>query len=145
MPSKDAHLSAARENQRVIEYLCQKVDEFPGWVATVAFYKALHVIEALFAVDGTGVDGHTDKHEQRNTLLKKTRRYQQLWKFYRPLFQASLVARYLRENQNVPTHEVFATYMPPDTVVRLVLGHYLKQIEKSATGLATAAGATFEI
>jgi hypothetical protein len=144
MPSKDAHLSAARENQLAIEHLC-KVDQFPGWVTTVAFYKALHVIEALFAVDGAGAAGHTDRHEQRNTLLKKTKRYQQLWKFYRPLYQASLVARYLRENQNVPTYEVFAKYMPPDVVKGRVLGHYLKQIEKSATGLATAAGASFEI
>jgi hypothetical protein len=145
MPSKDAHLAAARENQFVIEYLCEKVDEFPGWITTVACYKALHIIEALFAVDGTGVYGHTDRHEQRNNLLKTSKRYQQLWKFYRPLFQASLIARYLRENQNGPTFEVFSQYMPPANVTRLVLGHYLKQVEKSATKLATDAGAAFAV
>jgi len=44
-----------------------------------------------------------------------------------------------RENQ------VFSQYMPPANVTRLVLGHYLKQIEKSATKLATDAGAAFAI
>src|SRR3990172_8898931 len=103
MPSKDAHLAAARENQDVIDYLCLQVDKFPGWIATVAFYKALHVVEALFAVDGTGSGGHTDRHEDRNRLLKKTSRYQHIWKSYRPLYQASLIARYLRENTNTDT------------------------------------------
>ena len=145
MPSKDAHLSAARENQLVIDYLCQRVDQFSAWVATVACYKALHVIEALFAVDSAGGHGHTDKHEDRNRLLKRTKRYQQIWKFYRPLFQASLIARYLRDNQNAPTYEVFARYMTPDTVKSRLLDHCLKQIEKSATKLARAAGADFDL
>jgi hypothetical protein len=92
MPSKEAHLAAARENQRAIDYLCLKIEDFPGWVTTVAFYKALHVIEALFAVDGAGRGGHTDRHEERNSRLRETRRYQQLWKFYRPLYQASLIS-----------------------------------------------------
>ena len=89
--------------------------------------------------------GHTDDHKARNNLLKTTRRYQQLWKFYRPLFQASLIARYLRENTGAPTYAVFPQYMPSTAVKDRVLGHYLKQIEKSASALAAAAGQEFQI
>jgi hypothetical protein len=136
MPSKDAHLAAARENQRAIDYLSERLDQFPGWTATIAFYKALHVVEALFAVDGAAGSGHTDKHEIRNRVLKTTTRYQQIWKNYRELFQTSLIARYLRANENGPEYEIFSRYMPPEAVKKLVLGHWLLQVQKSAAHLA---------
>ncbi len=41
MPSREAHIAAARENQRALEYLSERFDSFGGWVAVVAFYKAL--------------------------------------------------------------------------------------------------------
>lgn len=137
MPSKEAHLAAAKENQRAIDYLCRKIDEFPAWVTTVAFYKALHVVEALFAVDNAGVAGHTDGHKERNEILKRTSRYQHIWKSYRELFQASLIARYLRDNRNAPAHEVFSQWMPPSEVKSKVLDHWLHQIEESASRLAS--------
>ncbi len=131
MPSSEAHIAAARENQRAIDYLAERIDAFPGWVAVVAFYKALHVVEAVFASDGTG-GGHTDDHRTRNAVLKSTVRYQQIWRFYRPLYQASLIARYLRENDKRPEYEVFSRFMPPEKVRSLILNHYLKQVETSA-------------
>jgi hypothetical protein len=135
MPSKNAHESAALENQQVIDYLLERVDDFPQWVVTVAFYKALHVIEAVFAGDVESPVQHTDDHKYRNRILKTTNRYRHLWKHYRPLFEASLIARYLRENDNADTHEVFSQYMPPQKVKELVLGHYLHQIQNSARKL----------
>lgn len=136
MPSKEAHLAAAAENQQAIDYLSERLDDFPGWTTTVAFYKALHIVEALFAVDGAGAGGHTDDHRERNRILKQTKRYQQIWRYYRELFQASLVARYLREDQSGPTYEVFSRYMPPQRVRQLVLNHWLRQLGMSAARLA---------
>ena len=40
MPSKKAHLAAAKENQAAIDYLCIQVESFPAWVVTIAFYKS---------------------------------------------------------------------------------------------------------
>jgi hypothetical protein len=131
MPSKGAHLAAATANQHAIDYLCQRLNDFPGWTTTVAFYKALHIVEALLAVDGC----HTDSHEERNRVLKKTKRYQQIWRFYRELYQASLIARYLREDQAGKDYEVFSKYMSPEDVRRLALGHWLRQIQNSAKNL----------
>jgi len=133
MPNKEAHLAAALENQKVIDFLCNKIDDHPGWVVTVAFYKALHVVEAMFA-EGPSMPGHTDDHKTRNAILKD-KRFSHIWKNYRPLWTASLIARYLRENTNSPTYDIFSSYMPPAIVKNLVLGHYLKQVEKSAGNL----------
>lgn len=131
MPSKAAHTQAARENQRAIDYLSEKIDEFPQWVTTIAFYKALHIVEAILAAEGR----HCDDHAARNLLLKTTRRFQHIWKHYRPLFNDSLIARYLREDGNSPTYDVFATYLSPGEVRAQVLGHRLRQIEQSARTL----------
>jgi hypothetical protein len=135
MPSKDAHLAAAKANQNAIDYLLVRIKDFPGWTITIAFYKALHIVEALFAVDGQEVAQHTDSHEERNSLLKKTKRYQQIWIFYRKLYQASLIARYLQEDEKGKDCEVFSKYMPPEDVKQLALGHWLLQIQKSAATL----------
>lgn len=130
MPNKEAHIAAALENQKVIDYLCERADDHPGWVVTVAFYKALHVVEAMFAGDPSG-PGHTDSHIIRNNVLKN-RKYSHIWKNYQPLYTASLIARYLRSNENAPTYEVFSAFMPANVVKNMVLGHYLRQVEKSA-------------
>ena len=131
MPSKAAHVQAAQENQRAIDHLSEKIDEFPQWVTTIAFYKALHIVEAILAAEGK----HCDDHAARNLLLKSTRRFQHIWKHYRPLFNDSLVARYLREDGNSPTYDVFSRYLSPSDVRTQVLGHRLRQIEQSARTL----------
>jgi hypothetical protein len=77
----------------LLALLLPQLDEFPDWVTTVAFYKALHIVEAVFANDinvrhGTG-------HEHRERVLKTTTKYRHLYKYYRPLYTASVKARYL--------------------------------------------------
>lgn len=131
MPSKAAHTLAASENQKAIDYLCVKLEEFPQWVATVAFYKALHIVEAVLAAEGK----HTDEHKVRNRLLKTTPKYEHIWKHYRPLFNDSMIARYLRHDENMPTYEVFSTYLPPAQVRSQILNHHLRQVERSARTL----------
>src|SRR3989339_1752179 len=118
MPSKQAHVAAAIENQKAIEFLCGRLEDFPGRVATIAFYKALHIVEALLAGDPAIGDGHTDDHKARNHLLKSTNRYKHIWKNYFPLWQASLVACYLRDDDGGVDCEVFPRFMPPEVVRR---------------------------
>lgn len=140
MPSKEAHLAAARSNEATLRYLLAGGDEHLGWVASVAFYEALHIVEAVLAGDPHATVHHTDDHKLRNKHLKSTNRYAQLWKMYRPLWEASLIARYLREDSGSPTHEVFTTYMPRQTVEQLLLGHYLVQLKKAAARLLDEPG-----
>jgi hypothetical protein len=49
MASKAAHVAAAKHNQATIDYLLAGSDEHLPWVVTVAFYKALHIVEAASA------------------------------------------------------------------------------------------------
>ena len=135
MPSKAAHVAAAKRNQATIDYLLVGSDEHLPWVVTVAFYKALDVVEAVFAADQKGPVQHTDDHKIRNQVLKTTNRYQQLWRMYRPLWEASLIARYLRTDDNAPAYTDFAQYMNRSQIEQRLLGHYLAQIESSAAKL----------
>ena len=61
---------------------------FPDWVVTVAFYKAVHLVEGLLVRKGRG----TTNHSQRNQVLK--RQFVTVWREYRPLYNQSRVARY---------------------------------------------------
>lgn len=132
MPSKEAHIAAAKENQATIDCLLAQSDEHLRWVVTIAFYKALHVVEALLAGDSQSPVDHTDEHSTRNKLLKTTRRYENIWRHYRPLWEASLIARYLRANESGPAYDVFTNYMPRPVVESMVLRHYLAKIITSA-------------
>ena len=49
MPSSEAHVRAALNNQATIDYLLAGGVVHAPWVVTVAFYKALHVVEAVLA------------------------------------------------------------------------------------------------
>ena len=131
MPTKSAHRVAAIENMRALQYLSQRIDDFPQWATTVAFYTALHVIEAVFAHDNR----HTDDHAQRNRLLKSNQRYKHLWQHYRPLWNDSLIARYLKCDASSDVVELFSTYMAPSKVEAFHVHHNLHQIILSARRL----------
>ena len=45
MPAKDEHVAIAKRNETTLDYLLADVSQHAEWVATVAFYTALHYIE----------------------------------------------------------------------------------------------------
>jgi len=96
-------------------------------VATVAFYRAVHLVEAVFAKGGN--HGHT--HEGRERILKQDKALNRLWHNYRQLYSASIVARYLGRG-NVTA---FSQYMSSDQVQSILLDHHLRQIEKTVKKL----------
>jgi len=68
MASEADHISLADRNH---DFLVDVLREgrFPDWAATVAFYKAVHVVEAVFAADlGRDSTSHTDREESLKTL-----------------------------------------------------------------------------
>ena len=46
MPSEKSHIGVANDNHATLEYLLKEPDNHLAWIGTVAFYKALHVVEA---------------------------------------------------------------------------------------------------
>lgn len=135
MPNKTAHLRAARKNADTIEYLKERFDDFPEWVVTVAFYRALHIVEAVFHDDEKSPVDHTDQHSQRNHCLKTTKRYQKLWRHYRPLYNDSMVARYLQQHGSGEPVEVFSSYLSTEKIEGIHLKHNLHQVERTAMTL----------
>ncbi len=75
MPSKASHLCVVRENTATIEWIRKAPNPMPQWVVTVAFYKALHIVEAVFAADKYSPIRHADDHAQRNEVLRRENRY----------------------------------------------------------------------
>ncbi|MEK6238848.1 MAG: hypothetical protein N2C14_29385 [Planctomycetales bacterium] len=133
MPTKAAHIATAKQNQRLIDHFTDIDEDFSPWTAVVAFYKAVHVVETLFACDSNAPEKHTDGHTRRNDLLRRTKRYQNIWKHYRPLFQASMIARYLNADSN--SDDVFSRYMSREKVKETLVDHHLKQVQKSVEKL----------
>lgn len=135
MPSEASHLAIANRNQTVLDYLLQKPDGCAEWIVTVAFYKALHLVEAIFARDPK--IRHGLNHETRDRFLKTERRYSHIWKHYRPLWAASIVARYL-EGDSGSSYTSFSEYLSTDEIKMQLLDHRLRQIEQSVHKLLSS-------
>ena len=85
MASRAEHLEKARKNEA---FLSSLNDDHPEWLVVVAFYKAVHLVEALFAVEAF----HSRRHHMRNERLK--RKHGLIWTQFKPLFDLSRQVRY---------------------------------------------------
>lgn len=83
----ESHLTQWRHNRA---FLRTVKPEFPDWAVTVAFYTAVHAIDALFSHDNLSVVNHLD----RNGKLQNNNRYSKLWTHYYPLWTLSRTVRY---------------------------------------------------
>lgn len=88
MATEAEHRKQADHNQACLDSIDKT--RFPDWAATVAFYKAVHLVEMLLAKRNLGYRGGS--HTRRNNILKKD--YPAVWRDYRPLYAFSRVARY---------------------------------------------------
>ena len=97
MPDRAAHEAAADRARAAMTLLMSHADDdLLPWVVTTAFYSAVHKAESLFAVDRFAVVRHSSDHIQRNNTIRT--KYSALWLHYKPLLDASIVARYCSFN-----------------------------------------------
>jgi hypothetical protein len=133
MPHLNAHAALARRTQAVLDILLRSCDANPDWVATVAFYKAVHIVEAVFKhEDGSDSIGHGD----RNLRIRQD--HPDIWRLYAPLWMASKVARYLECGEHgTPSHQSFSTFAQhrSPNQVRNLVSHNLRKIEAWAEGV----------
>jgi hypothetical protein len=133
MPSQAAHLDLACRNQELINHLMKDVDRFPDWITTVAFYRALHLVEAVFATDPA--IKHGGDHGSRLRHLKSIKKYNAIYKAYHPLWTASIVARYLEDKETGGQFSSFSKYLTVEQVKSTILNHYLRRVESSVEQL----------
>ena len=115
------------------------------WVATIAFYKAVHVVEAVFDAH---LKQHSHGHDSRIETLKSPI-FHALFTPYRPLFGASLVARYLEDSSSrkfddkptaTTSFHSFANYLTPQEVVEKLVKKRLYTLEQESLNFLTNAG-----
>ena len=134
MPSEEDHINLAVANQVTLEFLMTEHGTHYPWVATVAFYKAVHISEAVFSrnVPPVHFSGHSDRNEELKT------KYPNLWKQFRPLWAASLIARYLEDsNQGRAPYKTFRDYMTPEKVETELIDNRLQALVIEAKPLLT--------
>ncbi len=131
MSTKSTHISIAAKNDKAKRYLLEKINDYPEWVTITAFYQALHMTEAVFA--GDKKIKHSQSHDNRLANLKSDNRYSHLYKHFRPLYSASMVARYLSADNK--EYSSFTEYLTPDEVLSEIINYRLCEIEKTVETL----------
>src|SRR4051812_16572729 len=99
MATESEHRRQAERNEEFLSGIDQ--NRFPDWKATVAFYKAVHLVEMLLAHLGRPAGG---SHTRRNNTLKRD--FPDLWREYRPLYAFSMYCP--SRNRNLPSRELAA-------------------------------------
>lgn len=117
MPSSKEHKEKAERNRRTLDHLIASGGN-PEWIAVVAFYTALHLVERLAARENL----HHSKHPDRLDYLTRHKQHRALHPHFQAIFDASLVARYGTVNQ-------FAKAYPATTVVDVLINKHLAAIE----------------
>jgi len=90
--SPRAHLRKARRNGDFARSYLDLADEFPDWVSTIAFYSALHFVDAYLAKE-YGL--HYQNHEERNIAVSNIHPLsQEISLEYLRLYELGLNSRY---------------------------------------------------
>jgi hypothetical protein len=122
-PSSQRHIQQWKHNRSFLPLIDPP---YADWIVNVAFYVALHAVDALLAHDRvTGVNSH----DARNDVLMRTNRYTQIQRHYMPLYQLSRTVRYLADPRQ---------WVPANQVESQVIKRFLYPIEKSVQNLIGA-------
>lgn len=133
MAAEADHIALANRNHDTLLFLLSKVEQYSEWVAIVAFYKAVHVVEAVFAHD---LQKHSSSHAIREGWLLQSK-YKSIWKSYYHLSNASRIARYLEVSPvdgsgsvgPSTTYSQFSDYMDAETVRSSLVYKRLRLVE----------------
>jgi len=95
MATPDAHITKAIHNIKTIALLSQDLTK-KDWIVTVAFYSALHIVDAVLFCTQEGYQKHGQSHDKREGIIKSDNKLKKIWDCYRPLLNHSIIARYLQ-------------------------------------------------
>jgi hypothetical protein len=121
MASETIHIEKANRNQQFLVSLITAPHPYSDWIAVAAFYKAVHVVEAVFARNQPLAAQHSVDHTSRNRILKTS--YPEIWSHYFFLYKTSLIARYLEFSHGGAPQQYasFQSYMIHHQVVTQLL------------------------
>jgi hypothetical protein len=95
------HLLKAERNKRFIfEYLVSILDKCPDWASIVAFYSALHFMEAFLKKQyGTDFEHHEERHLFMSQNIPRA-----IFSAYYRLYDLGFTSRYKSTN-DAPTYD----------------------------------------
>jgi hypothetical protein len=145
MSTEAAHIALANRNQAALDHLLTDEHTCSEWIAVVAFYKSLHVVEAIFAKESA--PWHLHDHHKRLERLKTSRKYSLLFSPYRAMWSAALVARYLAHqpsdsSRREDSYACFNDYLPVANIRPKLLDNYLYSFEHLAEQLLGSSAKT---
>lgn len=95
-----------------LEFLNRIPDEYPGWLAIVAFYEAVERVEMLCAIKGE----HSTSHEDRKQFVRQHQG--RLKHAFQALYNASITHRY----------QTMDTWLDAERIRTELIGKRLHQI-----------------
>lgn len=115
----DAHIRQWLHNRALAEKIPAS---HPDWIVTVAFYSAVHAIDAALAHDGIFVCNH----ETRFKAIASTNRMKKIGLLYHPLYNLSRTVRYTADPN---------LWIPAAAIEKQIIRQYLLPIETSVVNL----------
>jgi len=106
MPAWTDHLALASRCRSAQEVLHQN-GPHSEWIVAIAFYEALHLVEAVAASDPGFQHDRAVTHMERRELIYQHDRFKAIRLAYKELHRASLIARYM-EGGYLATDRFFA-------------------------------------
>lgn len=131
MATELSHIALANKNHHTLQFLMEREVEHPEWITTIAFYKALQVVEAVFCNE-LKRNAHT--HKRRLEMLKQPK-FKAIFPHYRTLWSASTIARYLHDHESQQGYQAFSDYCPPGDVIKRFVNKRLRAIEQNAVSM----------
>lgn len=90
MPTEAEHRAQALRNEQFLRGLQSSSTQYADWVVTVAFYAAVHLVEARLAKLGI----HSPDHDKRNSYVTILSEFKPVYREYMELYFFSLQSRY---------------------------------------------------
>lgn len=136
MASEADHIALANRNHDALLHLVEDVERFPEWVTTIAFYKAVQIVEATFCHK---IGKHSEDHPRRMRQLKLTP-FKPLYRHFRVLWSESTIARYLQDNESSQGYSTYTDHMPAEEVAQKIVLDRLLPLEQTAMSLLSPSG-----
>lgn len=97
MAAEAKHKDKYLENKSILENeMNVETSSHYNWIATIAFYAALHLVESELAKNGI----HSKTHSDRGNVVERYAAFRNIRNQYKNLHDRSIVARYEGSNIN---------------------------------------------
>lgn len=131
MPTELDHVRLANRNHDALFALVEDPGRFSEWIATIAFYKAIHVVEAVLDHSANQHSGsHEDRFDKLRVFCAKNPDAGPMFRNLRWLHRESRLARYLEFGSNRVSD--YESHQPADGIVKRAVRKRLKPLEQTA-------------